>query len=55
MLSEFSHHGIASRVGQKRADLAYQPLDLIIVAAPWALAGGVVYSVLRGLAKRRAT
>jgi hypothetical protein len=55
VLSEFSHHGIASRVGQKRADLAYQPLDLMIVAAPWVLAGGVVYSVLKGLAKRRAT
>jgi hypothetical protein len=53
VLSEFSHHGIASRVGQKRADLAYQPLDLIIVAAPWVVAGGVVYSVLKGLAKRR--
>ncbi len=51
VLSEFSHHGIASRIGKKRADLAHQPLDPIIVAAPWVVAGGVAYVGLRGLVR----
>ena len=35
VLSEPSRHGLASRVGKKRADLVHQPLDAIIVVAPW--------------------
>jgi hypothetical protein len=53
VLSEFSHHGLASRVGRKRADLVHQPLDLIIVGAPWVAAGAIVYSVVRRAAGRR--
>jgi hypothetical protein len=49
--SEFSHHGIASRLGHKRADLAHQPLDPIIIAGPWVLAGVAAYVALRPLAK----
>jgi hypothetical protein len=49
VLSEFSHHGIASRVGQKRADLKHQPLDPIIVAAPWVIAGGAAYVAVKRL------
>ena len=51
VLSEFSRHGIASRVGKKRADLLHQPLDAVIVWAPWVLAGGVAYRGLRRLRK----
>ncbi len=51
VLSELSHHGIASRFGSKRADLAHQPLDPVIVAAPWVLGGGVAYLALRGMAR----
>ncbi len=51
VLSEFSRHGITSRVGKKRADLAHQPLDPIIVAAPWVVAGGVAYVGVKALAK----
>lgn len=51
--SEFSHHGIAARLGQKRADLKHQPLDPIIVTAPWLVAGGAAYFALRTLARRR--
>jgi hypothetical protein len=51
VLSEFSRHGIASRVGKKRADLAHQPLDVIIIAAPWVVAGGAVYRALKRLRK----
>ena len=51
VLSEFSHHGIASRVGKKRADVAHQPLDLIVGAAPWVMAGGVAYAGLKALVR----
>jgi hypothetical protein len=50
---EFSHHGLASRFGKKRADLAHQPLDPIIVAGPWVLAGGLVYVAAKALGRRR--
>jgi hypothetical protein len=53
VLSEFSHHGIASRVGKKRADLKHQMLDPIIVAGPWVVACGVAYSAIKAIAKRR--
>ncbi len=49
VLSEFSHHGIASRIGKKRADLAHQPLDVVIVAAPWVVGGRVAYVGLKRL------
>ena len=51
VLTEFSRHGVASRVGKKRADLVHQPLDAVIVGAPWVLAGGVAYRGLRRLRK----
>jgi hypothetical protein len=53
VLSEFRHHPVASRFGKRRADLAHQPLDPIIVAGPWLLALGLVYRALRTLRKRR--
>ena len=51
VLSELSHHGISSRLGRKRADLVHQPLDPIIVAAPWVVAGGAAYVGLRALSR----
>jgi hypothetical protein len=54
VLSEFSRKAIASRVGQRRADVAHQPLDPIIVAGPWVLAaGGLGYAAYRGVRKLR--
>jgi hypothetical protein len=54
VLSEFSHHGISSRLGKKRADLSHQWIDPIIVGAPWALAAGAVAAAtLKTLRKRR--
>ena len=53
VLSEFSHHGIASRFGQRRADVGHQLLDPIIVAAPWVVAGGLAYSVVKRIRRRR--
>jgi hypothetical protein len=53
VLSEFSRHGIRSRFGQQRADLAHQPLDPVIVAGPWILAGGLAYAAARALTRPR--
>jgi hypothetical protein len=54
VLSELSHHGVASRIGQKRADLVHQPLDPVIIAGPWvAGAAGVAYCVRKAMRGRR--
>jgi hypothetical protein len=53
VLSEFSHHGVASRRGTKRADLVHQPLDLLVVGGPWVLAVGAAYRVGRALTRSR--
>ncbi len=53
VLSEFSRHGVKSRFGQKRADLSHQPLDPVIVAGPWILAGGLAYASVRALTRSR--
>ncbi|HEY0638984.1 MAG TPA: hypothetical protein VGD67_15145 [Pseudonocardiaceae bacterium] len=53
VLGEFRRHGIASRVGRGRADLRHQPLDPIIVGAPWLIAGAVAWRVVRRLVRRR--
>jgi hypothetical protein len=57
VLSELSHGGIASRVGRKRTDLVHQPLDAVIVAAPWVVGGRVAYKAARkvvgAVARRR--
>jgi hypothetical protein len=49
VLSEFRRHPISSRFGQKRADLSHLPLDPVIVAGPWVLAGTVAYLGIRRL------
>ncbi len=53
VLSEFTRHGISSRLGRKRADVVHQPLDLIVVGAPWAAAAGLAYLAIRRVAGRR--
>jgi hypothetical protein len=45
--SEFTHHGIASRLGRKRVDVNHAWLDPIIVAAPWGIAGAVIFKAAR--------
>jgi hypothetical protein len=46
--SEFTHHGLSSRLGRKRADVVHQAFDPILVAGPWvAAAGGLVLGVRR--------
>jgi hypothetical protein len=53
VLSEFTHHPIASRFGKKRTDLVHQPLDPIIVAGPWLAAGGLAYAGIRAIRRAR--
>ncbi len=52
VLSEFKHHPIASRFGQKRTDLVHQPLDPVIVAGPWLAAGGLAFVGLRAAIRK---
>lgn len=54
VLSEFSRHGVGSRLGQKRADLNHQWMDPLVVAGPWLLAGAGAAAVVRTLVRRRA-
>jgi hypothetical protein len=51
VLSEFSHHGLSSRLGRRRTDLVHQPLDPVIVAGPWVAAGGVAFVGVRALVR----
>ena len=51
--SELTHHGLGSRLRRNRTDLAHQPLDQIIVAAPWVLGAGIAYAVVRRVARAR--
>jgi len=53
VLSEFKHHPIASRFGQKRTDLIHQPLDPVIVAGPWVAAGALAYTGVRRIVRAR--
>ncbi|MFF5056510.1 hypothetical protein ACFY1S_25335 [Micromonospora sp. NPDC000663] len=53
VLSEFTHHGLSSRLRGKRVDRVHHPLDPVVVAAPWVLAGGVAYLAARRIVRRR--
>jgi hypothetical protein len=53
VLSEFSHRGLASRTGSKRADRTHQLLDPVLVAAPWVVSAGITYLAVRRAARRR--
>jgi hypothetical protein len=50
--SEVTSHGFASRRGQNRTDVIHHPVDPVVVAAPWVLAGYGAYRVTRGIARR---
>jgi hypothetical protein len=51
VLSEFTHHGLKSRLGRKRTDWKHQPLDPIIVGGPWVAAAGVATVGVRALVR----
>jgi hypothetical protein len=51
--SEFSRHGVSSRIGRQRADVKHHVLDPIVVAGPWVLAGSLAFSAVRRVRRRR--
>jgi hypothetical protein len=51
VMSEFTHHGVASRLGHGRADIKHQPLDPIIIVGPWVAAGGAAFAGARRLVR----
>lgn len=52
ILSEFSHHGLASRFGKKRTDVKHLWLDPLIVGAPWVLRGLLGYRLIKAVRRR---
>src|SRR3954453_9442770 len=42
--AEVTRHGLSSRIGQKRSEVAHHPMDPVVVAGPWVIGGlgGVV-------------
>jgi hypothetical protein len=48
--AEVTHHGVSSRLGQKRTDVAHQLLDPVLVAGPFLAAAAAGVSVARALA-----
>jgi hypothetical protein len=52
VLSEFSRHGPASRIGRHRADVGHHLLDPILVGAPWVASGYLVYRLVKRVRSR---
>lgn len=50
--SEFTRHGIASRLGEKRADKRHQLLDPVIVAGPSAAVAVLAYKGAKSAVKK---
>ena len=50
--AERSAHGLRSRRGRGRTDVAHHPLDPLIVAAPWLVGAGLTYALARRLTGR---
>jgi hypothetical protein len=50
--SELSHHGVASRIGKKRADVMHHPMDPFVVMGPWVLGGVLGYRVVKKVVGR---
>lgn len=52
VLSEVGHHPLASRFGNRRADVKHNWLDPIIVLGPWVLAGVIAVRTVTKIARR---
>lgn len=50
VIGEFRRGGIRSRAGRDRVDVKHQPLDVLIVAAPWVIGGVAAFAAGRALA-----
>jgi hypothetical protein len=55
VLRELKGQAYRTRFGQHRADLAHQPLDLVMWAAPYVLMAGAVWFAGRAISSRRST
>ena len=53
VVAELTRDGLRSRVGKNRVDLKHQPLDVLIVAAPWLIAGYLGFAAARAVGKGR--
>jgi hypothetical protein len=53
ILSEYTHHGVSSRLGNHRADLSHSWLDPFIIAAPSAITAVAIASGVRRLRRAR--
>lgn len=51
VLTEFSHHGVASRFGKNRADVGHHALDPLIVAGP--AVAGLAYLARKAVTRSR--
>ncbi|WP_448616801.1 hypothetical protein [Modestobacter sp. URMC 112] len=49
--SEFTHSGLSSRLGKRRADVNHQALDPVIVVGPWVAAGAVAFVGARAVVR----
>lgn len=49
VLSEFSRHGLSSRLGRNRADVKEQAVVPFVAAGPWIMAGVGGYAVFRAV------
>ena len=49
--SEFTHHGLSSRLRKGRADVNHQVLDPVIVVGPWVAAAGAAYVGARAIVR----
>jgi hypothetical protein len=53
VMREFKNHAYRTRFGQHRADLAHQPLDLVLWAAPYVAMGTILYIAGRAIRRHR--
>jgi hypothetical protein len=51
--SEFTHHGLSSRIGTKRVDMAHIWIDPILVGGPWVVSGVAAGLAARAVLRRR--
>ena len=49
--AEFTHGGLASRLGRKRTDVVHHPIDPVVVAGPWVAAAGAAVVGVRALVR----
>jgi hypothetical protein len=50
--SEFTHHGLASRIGRGRADVVHHIIDPVIALGPWLLGAELGRRAIRRLRRR---